>query len=539
MPMPKTAALLLLLPALLLGACGQTEPVVVKPPPVVAPVAATLSLRVFIPTAASSQTVRPQYVGAATSSLKVQLGSVVSTLDLNAATCTAVTGGKSCAFSLTVAPGLKQTLIVSAYDAADHLLSTSTQTVDILVGQDNPINLTLIGVAASVSFTAINRPDDITPGASGSMLLDRGGAYTAGIALLDAAGQVILNPGRPTETVTSSNPSFDVSSTVVGTFNMVAPNPTGKDQTTNITITGADGTLLLTQVLTVPAQRIVLSLSSGTPVAGSSILATARLTSARGQDLLITGRDVTFGATDGSFPGSIFTLSTDASGTASLSILTGTVSGTTGNVTAISDGVSASASYTSIVGEASTSTSTTVLSPTAAKVGGTSTLTVTLNDGNGNKITTFPTVNVSGNSTLGAATQNENVFTYAVTAAATPETASFSVISGGTPVGTSSLLVSAYALTVSDGGTSLTSGTSQYDFQNSSAHTFAVAETGHTGAFSVTSSNEAAATVGVNGGVLTVTPGSKAGFSTITVTDTFGQSFNFNVSVTTASLNVN
>jgi hypothetical protein len=533
MSMPKTAALLFLLPALLLGACGQ--PTVDAPPVVVAPVASTLSLRVFIP---AKSGVSSQYVSSATSSLRVQLGSFDTSLALSAANCTVAAGGQNCTFSLNVAPGTGQTLTVSAYDASSHLLGTSTQTVSILAGQDNPLALTLTGVATSATFSPTNRATDITAGAAGSLLLDLGGSYSVGIALKDAAGQTILNPGRPTETVTSSNSSFAVSSTGTGTFTVMAPDPTGTAQSTTLSIKSADGTVLTTQTLTVPAQNVVLSLSNPAPVAGSSILATARLTSARGQALPVSGRVVTFGTTNGGFPGGTPIASTDAAGVASLNILTGTVSSSTGTVTSTNDSVIASSSFTSVVGTANTTTSSVLLSPNAVKVGGLSTLSVTLRDGNNNPITTAPDVTVTGATTLGTASQSGNVFTYVVAAAVAPETSSFTVKSDGNTVGAANLAITAYPLVVSEGGAALSSG-SQYNFQDGNAHTFAVTETNHPNPFSVSSSNTAAATASISGGVLTVTPNTTAGFSTITVTDTFGQSFSFTVSVTTASLTIN
>ena len=432
-----------------------------------------------------------------------------------------------------------QTLTVDAYDASSHLLGTSTGTVSIVAGQDNPLSLTLTGVAASATFAVTDRPGDLTTGPAGSLLLDLGGSYAVGIALQDAAGQIILNPGRPTETVTSSNPAFTVASTGVGSFSVVAPDPTGTAQTTTVTVKDAGGSTLVSQVLTVPAEKVTLALSTSAPVAGSTLLATAHLTSARGQALTIAGRVVTFGTSDGSFPSGSPTAGTDATGTASLNVLTGTVSGTTGTVTATENGVTVSSSYTSVVGAANTTTSSVVLSPNAVKVNGTSTLTVTLKDSNNNPILAVPTITVSGNTTLGAVSQSGNVYTYAVTAAAAPETAGLTVTSGGNTVGAASLAVTPYALTVTNGGVALVSGSSQYDFQNGSAHTFSVTESNHPAPFTVTSSNTTVASASISGGVLTVTPSSTAGFSTITVSDAFGQSFLFTVSVTTASLTIN
>jgi len=538
----KTAAVLFLLPALLLGACGQSGsasvPTAVTPISTPAAAVATqssLSLRVFLPAATSSQSVQPQYVSGATTSLRVQLGSFDTTLALSSASCTPVTGGQICTFNLNVTPGTGQTLTVSAYDSSGRLLGVSTQTVGIIAGQDNPLSLMLTGVATSATFTTTDRSGDITAGTAGSLLLDLGGTYSVGIALKDAADQTILNPGRPTETLSSSNPSFPVTSTGVGTFAVSAPTPTGAAQSTTITVQDAGGHTLVSQVLTVPAQKVKLSLSTTSPVAGSTLLATARLTSARGQALAVGGRTVTFGVTAGSLPGTA-TASTDATGSASMNVTAGAGGGT---VTATSDAVTDSASYTSTTGSANATTSSVSLSQSAVKVNGKSTLTVTLKDGNNVPITAAPAITVSGNSTVGVASQNGNVFTYTVTAAAVPETATLTVTSGGNVVGAANLAVTAYPLTVSDAGTALVSDSARYDFQNGGAHAFAVAESNYAGSFTVASSNAAVATASVAGGVLTVTPGSTAGFSTLTLQDSFGQSFRFVVSVTTATLTIN
>jgi len=531
-----TAAALFLLPALLLGACNQVWPVGQAPAPVATtPIQAILTVQLFIPSGIQSQ-----YVSPATSSLRVQVGDFDTTLPLSAATCTAASGGQTCTFTVSVAPGAGQALTIGLYDGSSHLLSTVSGTIDILAGQANVFNLTLTGVAASATLTATDRAGDITAGSASSLLLDLGGVYTFGTALQDAAGQTIVNPGRPTETLSSSNPDFTVATTGTGIFTVTAPNPIGTAQSTTLTVKNASGAVLTTQVLTVPAQKVALTLSTSAPVAGSTVLATAQLISARGRSLAISGRAVSFTSTDGSFPNGT-TATTDASGAASANVLTGTTSSTTGTVSATSDGITGSASYTSVVGTANTTTSTVTINPNAVKVNGTSTLTVTLKDSNGNAVTTAPTVTVSGGSSVGAVTQQGNVFTYPVTGAVAPGTSTFTVQSGGNTVGTANLSVTPYALTVSDGTTALTSGSSQYDFRNAQAHTFTVAEPGYPGAFTVTSSNPAVAAVSVSGGALTVTPGSTAGFSTITVKDSaaFGQTFTFTVSVTTAVFNLN
>ena len=526
------AALLFLLPALLLSACGGGDPAPtgsgsVTPDPIGTPARTTLTLRVFLPAAQAG-------LAQNVSSLRVQLGTLDRTLTLKSTDCTVISGGQSCAFTLQVAAGAGQLLTVSAYDAANRLIGAATRSITVLAEQDNLLALTLSGTPVMATVTT-DHLGDITAGPAGSLLLDLGGHYAASFSLQDAAGQTILAPDLTGLTVSSSNPAFTVSRSGT-TLDLTVPDPSGSDQSNTLSLKDAGGTVLYSQVVTVPALKLLLGLSSTAPVAGSSLLATARLTSARGRPLTVSGRTVSFSASSGSVPAGPTAL-TDASGSASLNVLTGGTVGT-GTVSAVSDGVTASASYSSVAGSANTTTSSVQLSPDAVKVNGASTLSVTLKDGNGNPVTTPPTVTVSGQSRLELVTQTGNVFSYAVTAAASPETASFSVRVGTQVVGAASLVVTPYPLGVSDGAAALVAG-SQYDFTDGKAHTFMASETGYAGAYSASSSNPAAATVSVSGGSVTVTPSTAAGFSTVTVTDTNGQSFSFTVSTTAARLIIN
>lgn len=550
---PGSAVLLFLLPALLLGACGQgavtaapDASVVAAPLPVVAAplpvVMATLSLRVAIPAPSAALQLRPQFVSGATSSVRVQVGAFDTTVTLASAACTPASGGRSCLLRLNVAPGKAQALVVSAYDASGRLLGASSSVVDLTAGQDNPLSLTLTGVAVSGSVNLTDRAADVTL-TPGGALLDRGGAYALSVALLDAGGQVILDPGRPAEGVSVSSPAFTVVKGGTGLYSVTAPEPGGAEQKATLSVKSADGAVLSTLALSVPAQQLTLALDSGSPVAGSNLPFTARLLTARGRPLPIAGRAVvlsTSGAVFASSKGATDTLLTDVAGTLSSSVSVGLASGTPGTLTASQDGVSASVSFVSTPGAASTTSSKVTLSPASVRAGGSSALSVTLQDAAGNPVTTPPTVSVtSGVSTLGPVSVNGNVFTYAVTAAALPETATFTVTSGGRVLGTANLLVSAAPLTVSDGAAALVSGSSRYDFQNSSAHAFTLGEAGYAGVFTASSSNAGVATLSVNGSVLTVTPGSTGGFSTVTVKDASGQSFSFDVSVITVTLTIN
>ena len=528
----QTAALLFLLPALLLSACGGGDPAPtgggsVTPDPVGTPARTTLTLKVFLPAAQAG-------LAQNVSSLRVQLGTLDRTLTLKSTDCTVISGGQSCAFTLQVAAGTGQLLTVSAYDAANRLIGSATRTITVLAEQDNLLALTLSGTPVTATVT-VGRLADITAGPASSLLLDLGGHYAASFSLQDAAGQTILAPDLTGLTVSSSNPAFTVSRSGT-TLDLTVPDPSGSDASSTLSLSGAGGTVLYSQVVTVTAEKLLLSLSSSAPVAGSSLLATARLTSARGRPLPVSGRTVSFSSSSGSIPAGPTAL-TDASGTASLNVLTGSSVGT-GTVSAVSDGVTASASYGSVAGSADTTTSSVQLSPDAVKVNGASTLSVTLKDGNGNPVTTPPIVTVTGQSQVGAAVLTGNVFSYPVTAASSPETASFSVRVGTQVVGAASLVVTPYPLGVSDGAAALVAG-SQYDFTDGKAHTFTASETGYAGAYSASSSNLTAAAVSISGGAVTVTPGTAAGFSTVTVTDTNGQSFSFTVSTTAARLIIN
>ncbi|QFP77007.1 hypothetical protein [Deinococcus sp. AJ005] len=530
--LPRIRTLFLVLPALLLGACGtSTTP---NLPPGVTPAATTLTFALSIPTPVGGQGLRTQYVSSATTSLRVRVGSLDTTLALGAAVCTTGAGGQTCTLSLKVDPGANQVLTVDAYDGGSHLLSTSTSTVTVVAHQDNPVRVTMSGVALSATLQPTDRAADLTTDSTGHLLLDSGGLYKLGIALKDAAGQTILNPGRPTETVTSSNPAFNVQATGVGTFTVEAPQPTGRPQVTTLTVKGAAGTVLATQVLTVPAHTVTVALSNAAPVAGSSIVATAQLSSARGRPLPIGSRVVSFSTGAGSGAGAPLT-STDATGRASMSLLTEKTVGARVPVNATADGVTGTVTYTSVTGTANTTTSTVTLSANPVRVNGSSTLTVTLRDGFNNPVTTVPAVSVTGQTTFTFLSQQSNVFTYAVHAAAAPETATFTVVSQGNTVGTARLAVTASLMAVTHNGTALISGVSQYDFENDVPQVFTVSESSVDGFFAE-SSNPSVAMASVGGSTLTVTPQGPAGFSTITVQDSFGQTFTFTVSVTTAAI---
>ncbi|THF87840.1 hypothetical protein E7T09_00970 [Deinococcus sp. KSM4-11] len=533
----------LLVSALLLAGCSSVTPAPTASTPVAStPVPATATLSVFIPSASGFHA---QYVPTTTTGLRVRLGTYDKTFPVGAAQpgCTAVTGGVSCTFTLTVSAGADQTLRLDALDAANHVLSTSTQTVTVVKGQNNAFDVLLTGVAAAGlgSLTPTSRPAEVTA-ATGSAILDRGGAFSFGVALRDASGQIIVNPGLPTFTVCSTNAAFTVAGAATTTPVVTAPEPTGAAQTTTLFIP-ADGNCsttanpLASTALTVPAFTLEASVPA-TIVAGSSAVTTAQLYTAKHNLLTVAGRTVGFSTSAGSV--SAASDVTDSTGQASVNVIAPTTI-TTGTVTASSAGVSGTASFTTVAGTANATTSTLTVTPDTVFVGGSSTVTVTLKDANGNPVTTAPTLTGTNGVTIGAAMGGaavNNVFTFPVTAptsiTANPTTVVFTAKVGGNTVGTGTLTVNANPVVITVGGQPIPP---VFDFSSGGAQTFTLSQPGSTGVFTSASSNPGVATATITNGVLTVTP-IGAGVSTITITDQYGQTVTFDVTVTTVSITV-
>lgn len=536
----KTPHALLLLTSLLLASCGPSSLPGTETPPPVAVTTTRVSVSIKIPAAPAPQSLAPQYVPTTTTQLRIRIGGTDQTLPVTPGSSNCVTGtdGTTCTFtlSLNVAAGNGLTLLVDALDSNLTVLSTASKTVDVQLGQDNPLSITLVGVAAGASYAFTDRAGDVTAGATTD--LDRGGAYAVGVALSDPSGQIIVDPGRPDDLLCSSNPDFTVTAATKGRFTITAPEPTGQDQTATLSVVVgndcATGTALSSGTVRVPAQTLVLDLSTSSPVAGSTVLATATLKTARGNPLPLSGRSVTFTTTNGSV---ISPVLTGSAGTATGTVTTSPSVGT-GTVTATAGGVSQSASFTSVAGTPTQVTSSMVFAPDTVKVSAQSTLTLTVNDANGNPVSTTPAITAPAGATVTLTGTSGNVFTYTVTAPATPGTYRFSAGVNGTIVGQADLVTTPYPLMVLNGATPLVAG-SRYDFTSSAAKTFTVQEAQYSGAFTVTSSNAAVATASISGGTLTVTPGSGVGISTITVSDANGQSFAFDVSVTAVTLVIN
>jgi len=503
----------------------------------------TATLRVFIPTATvSASSLRPQYLPTTTAGLRVRLPGFDQTypVGVGAPGCTTVTGGVSCTFTLTVAAGANQALRIDALDAANHVLSTSTQSVNIIKSQNNAFDVLLTGVAAAGlgSLTPTSRAAEVTA-STGSAVLDRGGAFSFGVALRDASGQTILDPGLPSFTVCSSNAAFTVTGAATTTPVVTAPEPTGVAQTATLFIP-ADGNCsttagtLASTTLTVPAFTLAVTVPASI-VAGSSAVTSAQLLTARGNPLTVAGRTIAFSTSAGTV--SQASAATDATGQASVNVVAPTTI-TTGTVTASSAGVSSTASFSTTAGTANSTTSTVAVTPDTLLVGASSSVTVTLKDANGNPVTTTPTLTGTNGVTIGAATAAGNVFTFPVTAPASistnPTNITFTAQVGGNTVGTGALIVKANPVAITVGNQPIAP---VFDFTSGTTQTFNLNQPGSTGVFTSASSNTGVATASISGGVLSVTPVG-AGLTTITITDQYGQQVTFDVSVTTVSITV-
>lgn len=534
---------LLLSAVLLLASCGQTTspaagtptaPVVTTPVPAIpVPATATATLKVFIPTAGGIQA---QYLPSTTTGLRVRLPGFDQTYPVGtgAAGCTAVTGGVNCTFTLTVTSGPNQTLRIDALNVDNRVLSTSTQSVTVVKGQNNAFDVLLTGVPAAGlgTLTPTSRASEVTVTGVSSATLDRGGAFSFGVALRDISNQVIVNPGLPTFTVCSTNPDFTVAGGATTTAVVTAPEPTGGLAQTTTLFIPTDGNCTLTTglyafaatTLTVPASHLAVTVPA-TVVAGSSFVASAQLFTALGNPLTVAGRSVTFNGT---------TVSTNAAGQASTNIVApgylgsnNVVVGTEGNVTTVT--------YQSVAGTVNSRRSTLTVNPNIVKVGASISVTVALYDDYGNPVTTPPTLNAYFMGVvIGAPSVSGNVFTFPVTAPPTPGDVHFDATVDGNTVGTGTLFVSPYPISVTDGTTPIPD---QYDFTSSDrdGKAFTLNQPGsNSNAFTVSTSNSNVTTI-LQGNRLIIFPVS-AGLTTVTLTDGYGQATSFDVSVTTVSV---
>jgi len=444
----STTRIVLLLPTLLLAACGQSQTpdsahstglqagVVTAQPSALT----TLNLQLFVPKAVKTEGVGPQFVSPGTDHVRIQVGNTDQTVYLSGKNCVYVDGGQLCTFDVTidVEAGSNQTLIIGTYDAASHLLGTSSQPITITLGTANQVNLTLQGVAASGNIGADFDParvfytyDDVP-----SIYLDVGGSYGFSVAVNDASKANIIGSGRPAVTLTSDNPAFVVSGhdstgyAYLGTsYHLQAPDPTTVDQTATLSLRDAGSGLLLAQrKVVVPAEQVQLTLSSNTVVAGGTIFADARLLSARGVQLNVYGRPATFTTTDGTFSGG--GSANFLGGESTVSINVGTRSGAIGIVTASDGAVSAQASFTSVAGAPSVDGTVTTLRDQSAYVGDHTVLTVAVGDRYGNPVANVVPTVLAGNATVGRPSQNGNVYSYPVTVGDQPGFAQFTVSTG-------------------------------------------------------------------------------------------------------------
>ncbi|MDP9025756.1 MAG: hypothetical protein M3N13_10330, partial [Candidatus Eremiobacteraeota bacterium] len=153
---------------------------------------ASVALTIAVPRSNPQSAVRrPAYVSPATESIVVTpQGATSQTFATTQSSpgCTNSAGSLTCTFSVSAPVGPNEPIRISTYakpDGSGSPLSTATVTVNVVAGQNNPINATVNGVVASLSVVIVLA--NFVPG-------------TASIAqvivnALDASGNTIVGPG--------------------------------------------------------------------------------------------------------------------------------------------------------------------------------------------------------------------------------------------------------------------------------------------------------------------------------------------------------
>jgi len=177
------------------GAAGiQTHPATPAPGPTTADVAqASLSIRVPVKTAGSGAK-RPAYISPDTKSVTFQVPSMgspqVVPLNLGSASCPQIGDNFVCTAYFNAPVGLGQALTIKTFASTDGSgtpLSLNTASLDVKIGQVNPITVSLNGVVASLGLYLA--PNYLNSGTASSV--------TATFEAFDSANDLIVGPGTP------------------------------------------------------------------------------------------------------------------------------------------------------------------------------------------------------------------------------------------------------------------------------------------------------------------------------------------------------
>jgi hypothetical protein len=256
----------------------------------------------------------------------------------------------------------------------------------------SPLSIVANGTSTStISVRLKDGTGNDVPASGGTVTLNRTGTGNL---------SAVTDNGDGTYTAILTSPILVGSAVISGTL---AGNP----MAASATVTFVAG----------PASRFIVTTSSATVVAGTTVTITAKLVDANGNAVREAGRVVTWSKTGagGSFDPA--TSTTNAEGEASVTFTTASTSGTSYTFSATDTGASAIVGSGGTVmttpGAVSLTTSTVTASPNALDANGTavSTVTIQLKDANGNNVTSSAgpvTVSRTGTGTLSAATDHAN-----------------------------------------------------------------------------------------------------------------------------------
>jgi len=223
--MKRTLIVAIAIASLLAGCSGaagvQTRPATPESGPTTAALAqAMLSIHVPVKKTGSG-TKAPAYISPDTKSVTFQVPSMgspqVVTLDLGGPACPQVGDNFVCTAYFNAPVGLGQALTIKTYASTDGSgtpLSLNTASLDVKIGQVNPITVSLDGVVATLGLYLA--PNFLNSGTASSV--------TATFEAFDSAGDLIVGPGVPVDAtntpVTPSLATSDLTGAIaIGAFN--------------------------------------------------------------------------------------------------------------------------------------------------------------------------------------------------------------------------------------------------------------------------------------------------------------------------------
>jgi hypothetical protein len=214
------------------------------------PAMTSVTIRIDAPSAASSSGVkrRPAYLSPATQSITISINGgtpVAQNLTPAGGNCSTPSFGATPVCTLVAsAPVGTDTFTFVTYDGANgtgNALSQNTIAQKIVAGQVNTVSVTLEGVPVGVVATPYPNQTNVTATATGYILLGTTAANFL-IVATDADGNVIIGPGTPTLTVTSSSSSLKVAAVANNPNKFVlTPQTDGASVTLNISAAGGSG----------------------------------------------------------------------------------------------------------------------------------------------------------------------------------------------------------------------------------------------------------------------------------------------------------